>query len=101
MIDLEPRIERLAREAADHEVAVILLDVVLGYASHPDPASVLAPAVRDALAARPNLAIVVHVCGTPADPQGLERQEEALAAAGARLCPTNAGAARLAAALVG
>jgi FdrA protein len=101
MIDLEPRIERLAREAADHEVAVILLDVVLGYASHPDPASVLAPAVRDALAARPNLAIVVHVCGTPADPQGLERQEAALAAAGARLCPTNAGAARLAAALVG
>ena len=101
MIDLEPRVERLVREAADHEVGVILLDVVLGYASHPDPASALAPAIRDALAARPNLAVVVHVCGTPGDPQGLERQEAALAAAGARLCPTNARAARLAAALVG
>lgn len=101
MIDLGPRIERLAAEAADHAVSVILLDVVLGYASHPDPASLLAPAIRAALAARPNLAIVAHVCGTDADPQGLARQEAALAEAGARLYPTNAQAARLAAALAG
>lgn len=80
---------------------MILLDVVLGHASHPDPASLLAPAIRAALAARPNLAIVAHVCGTDADPQGLARQEAALAEAGARLCPTNAQAARLAAALAG
>ena len=101
MIDPQPRVERLAREAADHSVAVILLDVVLGYASHPDPAAFLAPAVAAALAARPNLAVVAHVCGTEADPQVLSRQEAALAAAGARLCSTNAQAARLAAALVG
>lgn len=101
MIDPEPRVERLAREAADHSVAVILLDVVLGYASHPDPTALLAPAVAAALAARPNLAVVAHVCGTEADPQVLSRQEAALAAAGARLCSTNAQAARLAAALVG
>ena len=101
MIDPEPRIDRLAREAADHSVGVILLDVVLGYASHTDPASLLAPAISAALAARPNLAVVVHVCGTEADPQVLSRQEAALAEAGARLCSTNAQAARLAAALVG
>jgi FdrA protein len=101
MIDPEPRIDRLAQEAADHAVAVILMDVVLGYASHPDPASLVAPAIAAALAERPSLAILVHVCGTEADPQVLSRQEQALAAAGAQLFPTNAQAARLAAALVG
>lgn len=101
MIDPEPRVAKLAEEAADHSVTVILLDVVLGYASHPDPASLLVPAITAALADRPNLAILVHVCGTEADPQVLSRQEEALAAAGARLFPTNAQAARMAAALVG
>jgi len=45
--------------------------------------------------------VVAHVCGTEADPQVLSRQEAALVAAGARLCSTNAQAARLAAALVG
>ena len=39
MIDLRLRNERMLEEAADPQVAVILLDVVLGYGSHPDPAS--------------------------------------------------------------
>lgn len=100
MIDPEPRVAKLKEEAADHAVAVILLDVVLGYASHLDPASLFAPVIAAALADRPNLAILVHVCGTEADPQVLSRQEQALAAAGARLFPTNAQAARMAAAIV-
>jgi hypothetical protein len=40
------------------------------------------------------------LCGTEADPQVRSRQEATLAAAGVRLAPTSAGAARLAAALV-
>ena len=39
MIDHRLRNERILQEAADPEVAVILLDVVLGYGSHPDPAA--------------------------------------------------------------
>ncbi|MEZ4682241.1 MAG: hypothetical protein R2932_49355 [Caldilineaceae bacterium] len=39
----------MAQEAADPEVAVILLDVVLGDGAHPDPASELAPAIADAI----------------------------------------------------
>jgi FdrA protein len=100
MIDPQARTERLAAEAADHGVAVLLLDVVLGHASHPDPAGALAPALRRARSARPQLAVVAHVCGTEADPQRLSAQEATLRKAGARLCPTNAAAARLAAALV-
>ena len=43
MIDLRLRNERMLEEAADPQVAVILLDVVLGYGSHPDPASEIVP----------------------------------------------------------
>ncbi len=48
MIDNDLRIRRLLQEAQDPEVAVIMLDVVLGYGAHPDPASELAPAVQKA-----------------------------------------------------
>jgi FdrA protein len=99
MIDPAARAERLIEEAADPEVGVLLIDVVLGYASHPDPAGVLAPVIRKALATRPQLAVVGYVLGTEADPQVRSRQEAALAEAGVRLAPTNAAAARLAAAL--
>ena len=45
MIDPTLRLEHLARAAADPEVAVLLLDVVLGHGAEPDPAALLAPAL--------------------------------------------------------
>ena len=51
MIDQSLRLERLAAEAADPAVAVILLDVVLGHGAHPDPAAELGPAIAAAAAA--------------------------------------------------
>ena len=47
MMDNDLRIRRLEKEAGDPEVAIILLDVVLGYGAHPDPASELAPAIAN------------------------------------------------------
>jgi succinyl-CoA synthetase alpha subunit len=105
MIDFRLRNERILAAAGDPATAVILLDVVLGYGAHPDPAGALVPAIEGATKAaakrRRGLAIVASVCGTPADPQGLERQETRLVAAGVLLAPSNAQAARLAASLVG
>ena len=105
MIDGRLRNERILAAAGDTATAVILLDVVLGYGAHPDPAGALAPAIEAATKAAAKdgrgLAFVASVCGTPADPQGLERQEARLAAAGVLLAPSNAQAARLAASLVG
>jgi FdrA protein len=101
MIDPVARAELVAGTMADTTVSVVLLDVVLGYGSHPDPAGALLPAISDGLSRRDRLAVVAHVCGTDADPQVASRQEAALAEAGVRLAPTNAQAARLAAALVG
>jgi FdrA protein len=83
---------------------VLLLDVVLGHGAHPDPATELAPARADAVrtaaaADGRSLAVVVSLCGSEGDPQGLARQGEALAAAGAVVHRSNADAARAAAAL--
>ena len=98
-------VERILAAAGDPATAVILLDVVLGYGAHPDPAGALVPAIEGAIKAaakgKRRLAFVASVCGTAADPQGLEHQEARLAAAGVLLAPSNAQAARLAASLVG
>ncbi len=87
MMDNTLRIQRLLQEADDPEVAAILLDVVLGYGSHADPASELAPAIAQAIArakeAGRHLEVVAVVVGTDLDPQGMDGQIEQLKAAGA------------------
>lgn len=99
---LEPtlREERLLAEAADPSVAVILLDIVLGYGVHPDPAGAIVPAIHRARElARSHgreLCVVAAVCGTDQDPQGWSRQIDALRAAGVLVAASNAAAARLA-----
>jgi FdrA protein len=100
MIDNGLRIRRLMQEARDPEVAAVVLDVVLGYGAHPDPASELAPAIRQARAraadAGRELIVVASVTGTEGDPQGLNRQVRALEEGGTVVAPCNAAAARLA-----
>jgi FdrA protein len=104
MIDHRLRNERIALEAQDQETAIILLDVVLGYGSHPDPASVIAPVIKDAIAkaaaAGRKLLVLGSVCGTAADPQNLTTQETRLREAGMRLAGSNAAAVRMAAGIL-
>jgi FdrA protein len=100
MIDHRLRNERLIKEAGDPEVAVILLDVVLGYGSHSDPAGEMAPIIHKARSLANttgrNLVVVGFVCGTAADPQNLSRQESILREAGVLLAESNAQAVRMA-----
>jgi FdrA protein len=98
LIDSTVRLERLAEAVADPECAAVLLDVVLGHAADPDPAASLGPAV--ATARRGGVAVVVSLVGTGDDPQGLERQAEALCGAGAAVFRSNAEATRFAVGLV-
>ena len=104
MMDHELRIRRLETEAADPETALIFLDVVLGYGSHPDPASELAPAIKAAKtkAEKSNryLEVVTILSGTDADPQDIKSQEERLSEAGARVFFSNDEAVRFAGRLV-
>lgn len=97
MLDPTLRNAAIVQSGADPRVAVILLDVIIGRGSHPDPAGATVPAIRDALAAassaRRELAVLAHVVGTDADPQGLARQENALRAAGVHVLGSNYHAA--------
>jgi FdrA protein len=100
MIDPGAVAERLADavSVAASGPGVVLLDVVLGHGAHADPASVLAPALG--AASNAGVATVVALVGTAGDPQGLDRQAQALVAAGASVHRSNARAAEQAAALV-
>jgi len=94
MIEPEIRNDHVKRALADPAVAVILLDVVLGYGAHPDPASVL---LMNDVSAK---AVIASVTGTEQDPQVWSRQVARLREAGVRVAPSNAHAAELAASMV-
>ncbi|MBI5032293.1 MAG: hypothetical protein HZB51_17320 [Chloroflexi bacterium] len=104
MIDNTLRAQRILQEARDSRVAAIVLDVVIGYGAHPDPASELAPAIIKAkqIAARKNreLIFIASVTGTESDPQKLSRQTNVLRKAGAMVMDSNAAAAKFASAMV-
>ncbi|MDQ6782628.1 MAG: protein FdrA, partial [Actinomycetota bacterium] len=91
MIDPEARIERLREVGGRSDVAVVLLDVVLGYGAHDDPAGTLAPVCREIIA-QGGPAIVTYVLGTDGDPQGLDDQRRRLRDAGCVVAPTGARA---------
>jgi FdrA protein len=104
MIDAGLRLRKLEQEARDPTTAVVLLDIVLGYGSHSDPAAEFAPAIARARAtaaeAGRSLACIVSLCGTEQDPQGLSFQRDQLFQAGALVFSENAVAAQVAAAIV-
>jgi FdrA protein len=87
MIDFSLRLEHLAAA----EEPVLLLDVVLGYGAHADPAGELAPVIEGL-----DKHVIVALVGADGDPQGLDAQRERLEAAGAVVVRGNARAAALA-----
>jgi FdrA protein len=103
MIDPEARAARVRAAGESADVGVLLLDLVLGRAVHPDPATPLAAALIDAgraaAASGRHLAAVASVVGTDGDPQDLRRQVATLEGAGVQVLPSNAQGARFAALL--
>jgi FdrA protein len=94
MIDPTIRKLRLVEEAKNPEVGVILMDFMLGFGSHPDPAGAMLAAVEQAKNIAESegriLSILGHVCGTKQDPQSLSEQEAKLRKAGVQIFKTNA-----------
>jgi FdrA protein len=97
MIDPSARREIMREQAGGGDVAVVLLDVVLGYGSHPDPAGEIADTCAGLVAG--GAAVVAYVLGTRGDPQDLDAQRRAMGEAGAIVTQTSAQAARVAAAI--
>lgn len=98
MIDVEARLDLLREHGQDPQVAVVLLDVVLGHGAHEDPAGVLAPEC-EALMAHGGAQVVAYVLGTDADPQDFDVQRRRLVDAGCLVTETAARASRVAAAV--
>ncbi len=100
-----PMIEPAVREGPieealrDPETGVILLDMVIGYGAHVDPAGHLADFFARMPAARP--LVVASVTGTEGDPQRRLAQVAKLEAVGIRVAPSNADAAAVALACLG
>ncbi|NLY62992.1 MAG: acyl-CoA synthetase FdrA [Erysipelothrix sp.] len=100
MIDPSLRGERLISESMDEEVAVVLLDVELGYGSHDNPASIL---TEEVIYAKNHLSqlgreviYVASICGTFDDYQDYDYQKNLLESVGVHVMNSNAEAIRLA-----
>ena len=104
MIDSSLRRERILTEARDPQVAILLLDIILGFNSSPDPAGELASAIvaakDEARKKGGSLSVVASMCGTEGDPQGLRQQVKLLEEAGVVVFPSSARAAQFCGLLV-
>jgi len=95
MIEPEIRNDHVARAMADPAVGLVLVDLVLGYGSHDNPAGVLLKAVKG------KKPVIASVTGTEQDPQIWSRQVALLREAGVIVAASNAQAAELAASCIG
>jgi FdrA protein len=97
MIDPSVRDDALRAALADPGIAVILLDLVIGYGAHANPAAHLAGIVAGRADDAPVL--VASVTGTELDRQVRSAQVRLLEEAGVVVAPSNAQACELALAL--
>jgi succinyl-CoA synthetase alpha subunit len=95
MIDPSTRTDRFETDV-DESVAVVLVDVVLGYGSHLDPAGEVAKSVVEMKKRlKKEIFVVASITGTTGDPQDFNASKETLEAAGIKVMPSNAQAVRL------
>jgi succinyl-CoA synthetase alpha subunit len=103
MIDSRLRCDRILAEGQDPQVAILLLDFVLGFNASPDPAGELVSAIKETKAAAKkrggSLSVVASICGTEGDPQNYSRQVKVLEEVGAAVFPSSAQAAQFCALL--
>jgi succinyl-CoA synthetase alpha subunit len=100
LIDPRLRNAELVQQAGTGEVALFVLDVILGYGSHDDPALALVPALAEARRAAEAVGrrfeIVASICGTEDDPQGYQEVRSVLEQHGVRIARSSSMAAGVA-----
>jgi succinyl-CoA synthetase alpha subunit len=98
MIDPGVRDDMLRAALADPAVAVVLVDLVIGYGAHDDPAGHLAQVLGKSPSA--GAPVIASVTGTRLDPQNRAAQAARLCEAKVIVAPSNAHACELALAIV-
>ena len=105
MIDPSIREERLDIEMTDSEVAVILMDFVLGYGAHKNPVGQIQELIVRARSRRPHqagyISIIASITGTDADYQNMAEQKKLLESINCIVMPSNYQACRVAAGIIG
>lgn len=97
MIDFTMRKSRLIKEYLDKNTAIIMVDVVLGWGSHMDPAGEIAEAVKAARETSDKYrCVIANICGTYEDPQKYYEQKKKLEDVGITVFPSNASAVKFA-----
>lgn len=105
MIDPTTRGLYMEKAMEDKSTSVILFDLVLGYGSHEDMASALAPSIErlknKAKADGREIHFITTICGTYSDPQGYDSQKKIMEDIGVIVCDTNNLAVQKSLALIG
>ena len=99
MIDPAVRDDVVGKTLENPQVGVVLLDVVIGYGAHEDPAGHLVSSLGNLKADSP--VVIASVTGTDADIQDRSVQVKFLEEAGVLVAPSNTDAALLALACIG
>ena len=96
MINGLERRKRILQEAKDPQMAVLLIDFILGYNSSMDPVGEALDAIIEAkkiaVARGGYLSVVASICGTENDPQDVKLQTQMLKDAGVVVFTSNAQA---------
>lgn len=96
MIDFSLRCKKIIEEAKNPDVAVILLDIVLGFGSNLSPLEDLIPALNEAKKSNPSICIISSITGTDNDPQNRASIKTELEKAGVIVKSSNVEASILA-----
>ncbi len=103
MIEPSLRAERIRQEGQEPDVGLLLLDLVLGYGAHHDPAGAIMAAIAESRARAEvrggYLPVIASITGTDADVQNRRGQKTKLERAGCIVMPSNFHAAQLALAI--
>jgi len=99
MIDPASRAERILQEGDSKDLRVILLDVVLGYGSHEDPAGAIVDSIKKVQEKYKedgkHISVIASICGCEEDPQVYTEQLKKLEDINVIVPPTNAQAVKL------
>ena len=99
MIDPNARIPFIKKAIEDNDTKVVLMDVVLGYGSHDNPASTITDVIKEN--SNKDVEFVITLCGTKGDYQNIDSQKQLLEEAGAKVFRTNREAVEYALSRVG
>lgn len=104
MIDSTIRKQRILTESRDPQVAILLLDFILGYNASMDPVGELLEAIIETKRMTRKrggaLTVVASICGTDGDPQDLRLQTRMLREKGVIVFNSNAKAAHFCCGLI-